>query len=438
MDDFTPLATDDFEPLAPPPQDVFDLPQKAAITQWASDVGSKVAPERNADVIRLSAVTGLPPQSVHDNFDLVKEQIDRKKIDYASLAKTHPILSEFLSQPERAGVAKDDEGVLGTIEGLFRGWRDIPKGAGQQWDVGAITQEKGRIGARMMDGRATKADMDRLKAIEADEASNKPLKFGYLSGFIPQSAQAASQFFGPFRDPEATVRIWGTAGAGALAGAAAGAPAAGVGAGPGAAAGFFAGLGAGYQSEATYANAIAEAGNAYLEYMKIPGVTHEDAVAAGRLVGLVNGGIEFVALDKVVGLVPGARALLSGTVKGTLREALKDTTRRAAVGRLMKAIVAKGLVEGAQEAAQEFTTIFEGIRVRPDQPNSMEALKESFSEDNRARMWESFTGGTQMSLIGLPSSMIQFHSDFRKAQQSEVNAALFTALGDAAKSSKTR
>ena len=167
-------------------------------------------------------------------------------------------------------------------------------------------------------------------------------------------------------------------------------------------------------------------------------MTQEEAAAAARLVGLVNGGIEFVALNKVIGLVPGAQALVGGAVRGTLKEALKDATRRAAVLRLGKALVAKGFVEGAQEAAEEFTTIFEGIRVRPDKPDTLEAFKESFDEKNRARMMDSFIAGTQMSLIGLPSSMVQFHSDYAKAKQAEVNGAMFAALGDTAKNSKTR
>lgn len=81
-------------------------------------------PETQARVMQLSQETGLPPQIIEKNLEMVEKGVRKKRLDYDRIATETPALGTFLSDPNNAALAQDDLDGLRTIEQGVRLYAD--------------------------------------------------------------------------------------------------------------------------------------------------------------------------------------------------------------------------------------------------------------------------------------------------------------------------
>ena len=83
-------------------------------------VASSKQPDRQAEVMRLSKEMMLPPSVVDRQFDKVKVDRQRTQIDYGKFIDENPALSQWLSNPDNAGVAHDDVDAMKGVENTVK------------------------------------------------------------------------------------------------------------------------------------------------------------------------------------------------------------------------------------------------------------------------------------------------------------------------------
>lgn len=89
--------------------------QAVAIQEW-KQANDTTDPERQAQVLRYAAASGLAPAFVGEHLDDVKRQVDSKKTDWARVAQAHPEVFNLVGDPERGALAKDDVANLETVD----------------------------------------------------------------------------------------------------------------------------------------------------------------------------------------------------------------------------------------------------------------------------------------------------------------------------------
>lgn len=85
----------------------------------------KVNPDFEAEMRRLSAVTGVPLSTARNQPDAVREQAQVLTSGLDGLTDRAPATADFLSVPDNAAVAHDQVSALERIEGLVKGARGI-------------------------------------------------------------------------------------------------------------------------------------------------------------------------------------------------------------------------------------------------------------------------------------------------------------------------
>lgn len=76
-------------------------------------------PDDQANIQRLSELTGIPSDMVVRNRKQVERQAKLASVDYDALLARAPITNQFLTDPNNAGVAHDDIDGLANVEGAF-------------------------------------------------------------------------------------------------------------------------------------------------------------------------------------------------------------------------------------------------------------------------------------------------------------------------------
>lgn len=377
-------------------------------------------PDEAAKALRYSRDRGMDFEQGEREIKLAPPP---PQADWGALVRDHPVLSDYLSDTGRAAAARDDVGRLSMLEKLFGGWQDIGWNTVQGWRQGRQTVRLAEIGAREADGTATPAEI--AEADRLEKMGVQTVDQGFVPGIPGAAAQALPLMIDTFLKSGKEVSVG--AAAGVVAGAIAGAPAGGVGAIPGAAVGLLSGAGLGAKVGMTTAMGRAEKGLAFREYKQIPGVDLNTARAAANVVGAINGLLEVLPIEKVL-QIPGLKSLFSGAgPRDWVRKLVTSNTGRAAVVRAAMRISEGALIDGIQEAAQEFTTMLGGKYAGDQTPLDPK------------RVWDSFVGGAQMAIgLGAAGVYTGYRGEKAEAKAGSDRKGFFEAIGQLATDSKLR
>jgi GGDEF domain-containing protein len=92
---------------------------KAADIAWLAE-SQTIDPERQAEILKLSAATGMKASLVATNFDLVKRRLHAQQIDPGRVVATNPALAAMLADPELAPMVRDDVAKLDDLAWFFK------------------------------------------------------------------------------------------------------------------------------------------------------------------------------------------------------------------------------------------------------------------------------------------------------------------------------
>lgn len=383
----------------------------------AQDFARLRAPDKAARTLRVANDQGL-------GFETAEALPEPKppELDWNTLAQDHPVLAKTLTDQGKAAALQADVKPMGTLEKLFRGWRDIAWEASQGWEKGSKTVELATLALKQKEGKATPADLSRMDLLEKETAREPDM--GYISGLVPASAEQAPNMLFSL-NPN---RVYQGAAVGAvLAGGAAlvaGAPVAA----PvllGAAA---AGAKAGHLVGATERAGMLEEGLAYREYIKEPGVKPEDAALASTIVRYINGSLESIGLESVLRLFP-VKAMQRAVGRKLMLELLKDPTKKAAVASFLKHVAEGAVSEGVTEALQEMSTILNRSVAGAQLPSFGDALQRTL-DAGKGGAYATFAFSGPRALIGL-------RLDLQEAKLAEDRVNFWKGLAQTALDSKT-
>jgi hypothetical protein len=317
------------------------------------------SPDRAAEARTLGEQFGLPPAVVLRNFDTIKKRAAVTMPPVESVLRETPALGEWASNPQNAAVSHDDMEQLGALEWLVT----APQRAFAQ---GVNQFRYGQLRSESLFRDLTQAEQDLLNSYKFGMENGGALGTGgrsWFAGAVTGASQQLPNLFG--------AGLYGIKYgiAGALETGAAGAVAGSILPGAGTVSGAVAGAGYGFTAGMLYGGwkttAQLEAGLAYDEYLGFKdehGQPLDPAVAkaAALATGAINGGIELVALEKLVKSIPGIRKLGSVGVKAAVGQALRVPTVRAALYEAVKSYGGTLGTEAATEVAQRAITILSG------------------------------------------------------------------------------
>lgn len=393
-------------------------------------MSQELNPDQHARTLKQSQRHELPPSLVRDHLDRLENMPD---IDPVELRKNSPATAEFMSDVNNAAVARDDVGVLGTIESWLNSAAKIPGEVVQNTTVSFEQHEQMLLNFRAFTGEIDEASSRRLQFLEENP---EPIQDGVIPG-IGQEA---------IRSAVTTFDILGTGFAGGAVTGAAGLAVGGVGAIPA--------FGAGFTTASAFRSYQVSAGEAYGEFKRFKdtaGVPVDDDVARGGalIAGLANAGLEFIAIHKIADSIPGFDRLVKFGGKDAVRAALRAPTVQAALGRLGKAMLEVGVTEALTEVGQESVLAIVGeltkVASGNDAPFTSPGLftPEEDVDGNVigqpviSRLWHAATVGfVAGNAFAIPGSSLQFVRDVQRIDQAETNRDIMTALGDGARDSK--
>jgi hypothetical protein len=412
-----------------------------------------LAPDREAEVLDLSARIGLAPDTVDANLETVRAEWRRVKHDPVRLREDSPTLARWLEDPENAAVAQDDLASLANLEWLLRTPTRMLQAGIAQTEYGARTSlqmfdPEGKIRDRIgraisrispYAGVAAGVGMSRL---DLDERANATR----VRALEPQLGveSGAQSFFGTayaesFRMlPQIASSVvaslaGGTIGAALAGGGGAAVPApeevvtvptlATLGALGGPAVNAF----------------VQEAGPAYRELRDTRdenGIPIDDgtARAAAVMVGSVNAVLEVVGFRFLSRVLPGGRAISRRLAVSEAKRLLGVKTFRESLKRRVGDVAKADLAETLTEIGQEITPIMAGLIAK-------EASGREFSpedwEDRLAQVVEVAyrTAAGTLPLAGAGGGA-GVASDMRRARKAEAVGKQMTKVGEVVAASK--
>lgn len=394
---------------------------------------SRTAPDRAAQIIKLSERAKIPVPVVERNFDELSKKFDLTDDEYGSIIRNNPTLTTWLGNPENAAVSRDDLPTLQRIENTLmswvRGWTRAESG-GELSDLEFRDVEQGRLSPSDIARRDTLGNQLEQFARE-DQANGLP---EYLAGTAGYSVrQLGGSIYAALQG----------IGYGGVAGIALGAPT-GLGAVATGTAGAIAG---GLTARAQYIYRM-ETGFAWRDFRQmrdINGNTIDPAIArnVARGVGAVNAVIEEGSDVLLATLVPGFGTLVKGlsgeAAKTAIRQAAKQAlaipTRRAMLASAIGKIGTMASIEGLEEfvqalvgsAGREVAQSVSGQEFRPD----------SFTADLADASRQALDASVGTFFAFAPVGGAHYYVGARRAAQAQQQAAFFQALGADVKDSKT-
>jgi hypothetical protein len=419
-----------------------DEPQrKGPISRWADDdevstrlsaadtVSAKQTPSQAARVLTLSKQTGLDPGIVERQQELVEQESKRASFDTLHFQQEYPNVAKWLAQqPQHLALARNDLHKLGYIE------RQV-KNIGDQVRRNRRTVELAQIGDRAMFGKDTPEDRRRETEIEQELGGPEPdYGFkrrveqvpGYAIGNLPILLETAKSGI-------KGAALGGLAGVGtALAVGAAipvpeealTAPVLGI---RGAIIGGKVGMGIGA--------GLLEARLAFLQYRKLKddnGITlsHETALGAAAIVGVVNGALEMVALKALAKNVPGLRSL----GRESVQRALRSQTTQQAFTRYAKAVGEAMIAEGSTEFLQSLMTATAGAFAKMAANGEIKvASRDAILDSVMEALGEAEVGALAGGGLSAVAGSTALPADIRRAQDAQKNVEFFKGLGEAVK-----
>jgi hypothetical protein len=109
-----------------PYRETLRLQQSSSETMLRQAVKTSTArdPKRQAEILKLSERTGLPPDLIDRNFDSIRSRAEITDTPYSEMLRESPKTAEWLTDPDNATIAKDDQRQLGKLEWLLTKGRD--------------------------------------------------------------------------------------------------------------------------------------------------------------------------------------------------------------------------------------------------------------------------------------------------------------------------
>lgn len=398
----------------------------------ALNAAKGVNPDQYSNVVKLSERVNLPPELVERNQKDIEQLAEVEANPYLEYLKQAPKTANYLANPENMKAAKDDIEALTGVEWLL-------KAPLEAWRQGRQDVESGELGFKRLFRGLTEEEQARLTAIE-----NRPYTEFGAENWIEKAVVGAPNIL------PMMVETLKSGLKGGLAGAGIGASVAGIAgqAGPqialpeeiatvpaAAVAGYFFGSRAGAMKKSFEL----EAGFAYNEFLTFVDdqgkPIDEDVARVGAIAaGAINAGLELFSLNTILKTIPGGDRLLGNVSRGTVKNALRQPTVRAALKNFTvnygKALTTETLTEVAQEA----TTIIAGELAKLTAEGDFESLSAVEATDRLKEVAEKTAQA--MTLLAAPGPGARFTTDVRKARKAELNLATLNALSDSAKSSK--
>ena len=440
------------------------------------DLAGSVEPDIAAQAAKKARAEGVPMQAVLDTPQ------PKQKEDWASTLETNPVLARHLQRLDFARVAQKDVGALAKVEKLVAGGVEaarglaidvkdeasrIARGAQRGWrnaQLAGIAQrqiEDVRAGrppdpelekqARELETFASAEDV--LRVIDDEAALDATLKrgtpgeeTGFVRGILPMGAEQVAQMAGNLRripsstatdvvgnlagvrnidEWEARIRAEGRdpekdpefkrAELSALQGSQFG-----RGSALGAAARVSGGIGT--------AGAEMEAGLFFREALA-KGAPPKAAAEAAVIVGTLNGTLENLPIQRLLGKVPGLSQLGGRGVRDAMRRVFASPTKMSAFIRAAGRIGEHAATEGATEGLQEIVAIlFEAVATGREIDLNAAA----------SRTLGAAKGGVQGSFVlGASANAAALHSDLREVEQSKQLVNWAQALHESVTESAT-
>jgi hypothetical protein len=321
---------------------------------------SKTPPDTAAEIERLSIASGLPAAVVERNLETVRRRVQLQQTPVEAIQQQTPALAGWLqAKPSNAAVAQDDLANLGTLEWLLT----APQRAFRR---GQAVIAVGELRSASLYRPLTADEERRLAEARTEMEKGGALGAGdsWFRGAVTGTAELLPNLWGGYLlGAQRGIAYGVTAGtAAAIAGQVT----------PGlpeelvsAPAMFGYGMRAGMLQGSLEFGFQLEAGLAYDEFLGFRDelgrpIDPDVAKAAAFATGAINAFGEAYGLERLLHAIPGAEKLTGALTRRAVREALKQPSVRAALGRAMKTYAGTLTAETATEVAQRAVTILFG------------------------------------------------------------------------------
>lgn len=364
-----------------------------------------------------------------------------EKSAWSRLAETDPVLAEHLKDSATATAAQDHIDSMSMWERWFAGISKthtiFANNRAIQWnnvDVAALSY------AQWMNGGALPPDQEaRLKELQGDSekrsaALEKEGEIGKVTYFFGEAAPTYVTSIAFLDDPQNLNTIGTAMGVGAAAGAATTAPT-----GPGMAAGAVAGA-AKMGGATAAALGVLSAGKMELGLMyreaRDEGLSHEQAKVPAMVVGVLNGSLELIPLNKVLKVFPWmGGAIKSGVYRDLVRKVIHSPNGAAVLARAAARIAEGAVWEGITEVLQEADTIVALESARGS--NLWDSTRSLGTDRNLERLKEAGIAGAAGSLaLGGPSIVMATAADVAESRRVSARLPFWTALGQLSRDTK--
>jgi hypothetical protein len=400
--------------------------------------GMRQNPDEYANNAKLGKTIGATPEFAAQNKKELELRQRMQALPLDDLVRESPKTAQYLSKPDNAAVSQDDIGLFGAMENTLR---SVPAGLQQGWDKQKqmFLNYKEVLGTISSSERAELARLEKLAQKRGSE---------YKEG-LPSWFKAASDVVGMSAYSVLDALKYEGAlgmGTGMATGAALGligGPTAPITSAAGGATGGVIGLKAGTTTGVitnTYESSVGEVYDD-LKRFEMPDGTKLDPVVAryaSLVAGVPNTALETFSLGKALKLVPGADKVIGMYSTQQIKQILVRPTMRAALKDIGKKYAVAVGTETFTEGLQKFISILGreaaiGITGAPDTRDAGTTIKQD-AEDILAEMTEAFKATVVLGGLGGGVKVYSARNEVKKAEQSQ---AVFQALGETAKESKT-
>lgn len=309
-------------------------------------------PNKAADVVRLSKVTGLPTDVIDRNYDEVRKVEFMSQFNIEELAKSSPILMRQLQDPDFAKMAYKDTIPLNKLEGIVTPTNAVRAGV-SGWSAASEQQELYRLLQIQMTGERA-LTLEEQKRYD-DLKKSQDLYQTQAAAETAAGYTARSTGYSAYQMLRSIYVGLQGAGYGGVAGAVAGSVLPGVGTVAGGTAGMISGGAMASFNDARQMETVF-AWDEFRSMKDESGQKLPDNVARGaaNVVGLINGTIELGSDVLLLKLLPGAKQVIGNAVgKDAAKSAVMDQVRTIMAKPALRGAMVTALGKMAQGASIE-------------------------------------------------------------------------------------
>jgi len=398
-------------------------------------ISKDLAPDRAADILKLSTRTGLPPDLVKSNFDAIKAEAAKSDFDPDAFAKNNPIVAAWAAKnPYNAAVARDDYLRMGALEWMLQAPRESMARGMEDVELNrfAFREMKSAINPQLALSREERA---RFESLLREQQTRREVAGPLWQRMIAGTLQQLPQTGGALAQGQLMGAQGALATAGGVAIASAIVPAAEVVTVPAAA---LAGYLAGTFTGAAMWTQEQEAGGAWLEYRSFRDARGQPldpktAYVAAQAAGVLNAGLETAQLGFLLRSIPGAGKLFGAAGRDAVAYALRSPTVRSALGSLAVEFGVNLTGEVATEVGQRAVTIMSGELAKYAQGGFQPRAWGDIGQD---LLREGVGALESFPLMLLPGHAMGLARDLQASRSAQIRSAYFQALGENIKESK--